>query len=701
MKRLIYSRLSIRQRLPFLICLLLLSVILVFGFISYLGVRKAALKVGEDRIKTLTEQLSTMLAANSRSLITSAFTAVNKPAIKSYLLSDGRDSSAEALKILNDLRKDSSCVQVELKNKGHIQVLRSAKAGINININVDSMLHGLSSNAKIDSGKVGKLYELDSSVCYPIVVAVVDNNKQLGYATRWKKMVMTSKALEQFSQLIGTGARLLIGNADGSVWTDMRAAVPSPPLSGKNNKVAEYQAKKKRVLAYVRPIANSQWLVAVELSKNKILETANWFLFWLIIAGVVILAAGFFIAWLMSRKISEPLRKLTRAASELAAGNYSSIVQVNRHDELGKLARAFNAMAIRVRKSQKELEDRAQNYKLLFESNPMPMWIVSDETLMIIDLNEAAIDHYGYSREEFMKLKSTDLRPAEDVEKYLASISRESTAKNNRGIWRHKKKDGTVIMVDVIADDIMYQDQPARLVLANDITEKLKAEAELVSHRKMHQEIITETTIQVQEKEREELGKELHDNINQILASTKLYLEIARSGNNEMLSDAISKSYENVNLAISEIRQLSKQLVAPVLDTTLIDAIKDLTDEIQAIAPITISLATEKFNEELLNDNVRLMLYRIVQEQVNNILKHAAASEIILTVETNHGMVYLVIADNGIGFNTNKKAKGIGLRNIENRVKFYDGVVDITSQEGKGTRMEISVPLERESKLAI
>src|SRR6185369_15994277 len=241
--------------------------------------------------------------------------------------------------------------------------------------------------------------------------------------------------------------------------------------------------------------------------------------------------------WLMSRQISEPLRKLTGAASELAAGNYSSIVQVDRHDELGKLARAFNAMAIRVRNSQKELGNKAQNYKLLFESNPMPIWIVTNSNLMIIDVNEAAINHYGYSREEFIKLKSTDLRPEEDVEKYLASISRESTAKNNRGIWRHKKKDGTVIMVDVITDDIMYQDKPAKLVLANDITEKLKAEAELVRHRIMQQEIITETTIQVQEKEREELGKELHDNINQILASTKLYLEIARRGNTEMLPE--------------------------------------------------------------------------------------------------------------------------------------------------------------------
>jgi len=72
-------------------------------------------------------------------------------------------------------------------------------------------------------------------------------------------------------------------------------------------------------------------------------------------------------------------------------------------------------------------------------------------------------------------------------------------------------------------------------------------------------------------------------------------------------------------------------------------AIKDLTEEIQAITPIMIHFTTANFNEELLNDNLRLMLYRIVQEQVNNILKHAAASEIILNLETNHGVVWSLV----------------------------------------------------------
>jgi two-component system sensor histidine kinase UhpB len=178
-------------------------------------------------------------------------------------------------------------------------------------------------------------------------------------------------------------------------------------------------------------------------------------------------------------------------------------------------------------------------------------------------------------------------------------------------------------MVDVIADSIIYQEKPARLILSNDVTEKLNAEAELVSHRIMQQKLMKEAAIQVQEKEREEIGKELHDNINQILASTKLYLELALGGNLETLGDAISKSYQNVTFIIEEIRRLTKKLVPPSLDTTLTEAIRDLIDEIQAIAPIKISFVTE-LDEKSLNENIKLMIYRIVQEQINNILKHAA-----------------------------------------------------------------------------
>jgi PAS domain S-box-containing protein len=680
----------------------LLTVILVFGWVSYIGVKKAELKVGQDRLQTLSEQLSTMLSGNTHNFISTTHAIANKPAIKKYLLSNGHDSAEEVLKLLQELRKDSLYVRVELRNADHVEILNSTKEGVRINANIDSLLF-INPHAKPDSGKVGKLYAVGNLIYYPTVATVTEQNRLLGYVVRWRQMASTPKSLEQLSQLMGAGAKLYIGNADRTLWTDMIRIVPPPPINEQSkNNISEYsRAKNNRVIASMHPVTNSMWLVVVELSKEKIIESSNRFLYWLIIAGLILLIIGIFTAWLMSRNISTPLQNLTIAASAIAAGNYSSPVQVNRRDELGKLARAFNAMASQVKSSQLKLEEKAQKYKLLFEKSPMPMWIISRSTLDILDVNEAAINHYGYSEEEFLKLNAKDLRPKEDEEKYLAHSGKDFHGRVGSGVWRHKKKDGTIIMADIIADDIIYKEKPARLILANDVTEKLKAEAELSRQFFLRQKLITETSMQAQEKEREEIGKELHDNINQILASTKLYLEIVLSGNEEMLPDAVKKSYDNVNLAINEIRQLSKQLVPPALEETLSNAIKDLVHEIQLASGILIKTEIERFEEQLLNENLKLIIYRIAQEQINNIVKHSHAKHVNIRLETRFDHVNLIIRDDGVGFDTNKKPKGIGLRNIASRVGFYNGTVNIESEPGKGCIMEISIPLRQEENVSV
>jgi nitrogen fixation/metabolism regulation signal transduction histidine kinase len=120
----------------------------------------------------------------------------------------------------------------------------------------------------------------------------------------------------------------------------------------------------------------------------------------------------------MSRNITQPLKDLTIAASQIASGNYAINVNNQRHDELGKLARSFNAMNVQIRDSQKKLQTKAENYKLLFENNPMPMWIISRASLNIMDVNKAAIDHYGYLKDEFLQLSAKDIWSDTDHKKY-------------------------------------------------------------------------------------------------------------------------------------------------------------------------------------------------------------------------------------------------------------------------------------------
>jgi signal transduction histidine kinase len=123
-----------------------------------------------------------------------------------------------------------------------------------------------------------------------------------------------------------------------------------------------------RVMATIRPIQSTHWLVSIEIPQQKILDAAHRFLYWVIIAGIVLLAAGIFFAWKMSRNITKPLNKFTIAAASIAAGDYSSLVKIDRKDELGKLADAFNAMALQVQQSQQDLEKKVQQRTAELES---------------------------------------------------------------------------------------------------------------------------------------------------------------------------------------------------------------------------------------------------------------------------------------------------------------------------------------------
>ncbi len=117
-------------------------------------------------------------------------------------------------------------------------------------------------------------------------------------------------------------------------------------------------------------------------------------------------------------------------------------------------------------------------YRMMFESNPHPMWIYDTDSLRFLQVNDAAVDHYGYSRDEFLAMGLKDLRPAEDVDFLDQNISK-GTGLHDAGAWRHRKKDGTVIDVEIMSHTLKVNGKDARVVLAHDITDRKRAEAEL------------------------------------------------------------------------------------------------------------------------------------------------------------------------------------------------------------------------------
>ncbi len=128
------------------------------------------------------------------------------------------------------------------------------------------------------------------------------------------------------------------------------------------------------------------------------------------------------------------------------------------------------------RRAEESLRESEERYRLLFDNNPAPMWVFDRETLRFLAVNEAAVRHYGYTGEEFLSMTIKDIRPAEEVPALLDNLARVAAGLDRAGVWRHRKKDGAFIDVEVVAHPFSFGGRPAELVLVSDVTERRKAE---------------------------------------------------------------------------------------------------------------------------------------------------------------------------------------------------------------------------------
>jgi two-component system sensor histidine kinase UhpB len=156
----------------------------------------------------------------------------------------------------------------------------------------------------------------------------------------------------------------------------------------------------------------------------------------------------------------------------------------------------------------------------------------------------------------------------------------------------------------------------------------------------------------------------------------------------------LHRSHANIENAISEIRKLSHELIPPSLgDIGLKNALRELINNLNSSEKMKINLKTERVNKVHLTENKKLMAYRIVQEQLNNILKHAQATNVEVELNVIENFLYITISDNGIGFDPATKTNGIGLRNIASRVDVYKGSIKIKSAPGQGCKLNVIIPL--------
>lgn len=262
------------------------------------------------------------------------------------------------------------------------------------------------------------------------------------------------------------------------------------------------------------------------------------------------------------------------------------------------------------------------------------------------------------------------------------------------GVWHKLRKERVWLLIS--ADPVVNEKVELRNIVCSfaDISDRKKLEKKNVMQKLAHQRQVTQATLDGQEQQRLEIGKELHDNIGQQLTTIKLFLDMARSTAGHEAAPLLTSAIKNVSSVINEVRAISRSLVPPTLkDLGFIESVNDLIESLHATQPITVDLDYLDFNEDLLANNTKLALYRIIQEQMNNIIKHAAAAHVTIELAYQGESISLRITDNGNGFDTAKARKGVGLVNITNRAELLGGKMEIQSTPGNGCTVQVWIPL--------
>ena len=350
------------------------------------------------------------------------------------------------------------------------------------------------------------------------------------------------------------------------------------------------------------------------------------------------------------------------------------------------------------KKAAVALEKSQQQLSLIYNSAIDPMWLIGVEEenqFRFEDINTAFTLVTGLSRENVVGKLVEEVLPVSSHAivrtKYREAIETGKVIDYIEvAVHPAGQKVGEIRVIPVKDN----QGKVKKLLgIANDITEKRTLQKQLDVERDEFNRRVTAAAIKGQEIERSKVSRELHDNVNQVLTTVRLYTELCASGAANV-PELLARCSQLLDQAINEIRDLSQQLSAPSLgDIGLIETLGELTSSIQVTRKLRITLDTSAVSCNQIDSELHLAVYRIAQEHLTNILKHAEASDVFIELGISHDRLELTIRDNGKGFDPNLPREGIGITNMITRAETLFGTVSFTSAPGQGTTMAASFPV--------
>lgn len=448
----------------------------------------------------------------------------------------------------------------------------------------------------------------------------------------------------------------------------------------------------------------------ITASEWRWLEHAGWVLF-----------EDTFLLIAIKRSISEMWNIAGRTAeSENLNGELERRV-VERTRQLAAANRGLEKEVAERKLADKALRDSEARYRLLFESNPFPMWVYDLETLSFLAINEAAVHCYGYSREEFLAMTIKHIRPPEDVPALLENVSKVLSGRDEAGVWRHQKKDGQLIDVEITSYPLSFAGRRAELVLASDITMRKQTEEAL---RRSEEQLRQAQKMEAVGKLAGGVAHDFNNLLTVINGHTSLSLRRLEQ------DDPLYHKLETVQAAGERAASLTRQLLAFSRKQIMQPKVLDLNHVI---------FETNKMLQRLIGEDIDLFIglmpdlgkVKADPGQIEQVLMNLSvnARDAMpkggkLTIETHNvyideeysrrhvsvppgRYVMLAVSDTGCGmdaatqgrifepFFTTKevgRGTGLGLSTVYGIVKQSGGNIWVYSEVGRGTTFKIYLP---------
>jgi PAS domain S-box-containing protein len=390
----------------------------------------------------------------------------------------------------------------------------------------------------------------------------------------------------------------------------------------------------------------------------------------------------------------------------------------NLNEDISVQAVVYNFRDITEKKLAEEtLAKSEEKYRLLFSGNPLPAWVFDTETLAFLEVNDAAIAHYGYSREEFLSMTIRDIRPEEDVQSLMVYRTKPDLSSTviYKGYWRHRKKNKDVIYVDIASRHIDFKGHIGRLVIAHDITEKVHAEQKLSQLNE---------TLSMRAKELIASNRDLeqfayvasHD-LQEPLRMVSSFLQLLEKKYKDLL-DETGKQY--IYFAVDGAERM-KRLILDLLTYSRAGTSKEISasidmNEIAREVVSTFTFALKESGGEIILSKlpvimaVKTQMQQLLQNLVSNAIKYRRDEppriEISCTEEENYWIFR--VADNGLGIDkrffekifiifqrlhnkTEYSGTGIGLAICKKIVERHGGFIHVESELETGSIFTFSI----------